>query len=93
MNRKPPHEAAVRDIAMLRRWLNGEPGITARDAMFTCAECHHANRAFPKATLAFGRPASKFCPIRGNVIHGRNRACSQFVLRADLTCVFIPDHE
>lgn len=92
MNRKPPHEAAVRDIAMLRRWMNGEPGITARDAMFTCAECHHASRAFPKATLAFGRPASKFCPIRGNVIHGRNRACSQFVLRADLL-PSIPDHE
>ena len=84
MSRKTPHEAAVRDKAMLRRWLNNEPGITARDAMFTCAECHFSVNAFPQATLAFGRPSSKFCPRRGNVIHGRNRACSQFVLRADL---------
>ena len=92
MSRIPPHEAAVRDIGILRRWLNGEPGVTARDAMYTCAECHFSVNAFPQPTLRFGRPKSKFCMQRGNVIHARGRACPLFILRADLLPCS-PDHE
>lgn len=77
MNRKPQHEAAIRDREKYEKWLRYDPAVTAREALFTCGECGHAAHAMP-GTAAWGRPAQLWCCAGGAHVHRRNRACHKF---------------
>lgn len=90
--RKAPAEAAIRDKAALKKWLRYDPGVTARDAMFTCGECGHAAHALP-GSAAWAKPAQLWCCAAKGHIHRRNRACEGFIPRGEYNGLKFPNEE